>query len=645
MSVFIRRLTIENFGPYLGRHLLEFGARPGVWVIYGENGRGKTSILNAFRFALYGEVLGRLGQKRPQDFVNRRHAEEVADARFTLQLDLEMGPDLYQISRSCSVSGQQSLVVKQNNSALSVEGGRRELERMFPPKLADFFLFDGEMLQRYEQLGHPGSAQSDKVRSEVERLLGVTAVEEAREHLDKMQAKFHRELQRVLTRADTGDDKSNMLAQLLGQDERLAADRELIRQKQARNESELKKIEQALEDQEEAQRHLREIESLQNEFDNIQTEIADLNATLSNLAPDLWKSIVGVRVKEMLRSIRSQAAEERTRQASELVRRAIEVMARGVSNGQVCPVCSGVHWSVIELDNAVLEASMLADAGSEFGSTRSEATEDALDQILASSKSGEIRIIRDLMDAKGAAGYLIHRNIQTANTQLLGINREEVRKLVSSRDSAITLRNRINSDLKGCEKDLENVRSNIDRVQAQITEADSAQREIGGKISLCRQLTALFDDAREEYKTRTLREVKERASSLFVRMRAETAYAGLTINENYGLSIVDSAGEVIPNPSAGYEHLVALSLIGALQGIAPMRSPVVIDSPFHRLDPVHTRHSVSALPELAEQVILLTFSEDFNRVDAQTGLGPRLVDEYRIERRSALESHIVQGFN
>jgi len=645
MSVFIRRLTIENFGPYLGRHVLELGSEPGVWVIYGENGRGKTSILNAFRYALYGEVLGRLGQKRPQDFVNRRHAEDGGRSSFTLQVDLRHGADDYQISRSCSTAGNETLIVQRNGEALSLERGRRALERLFPPKLADFFLFDGEMLQRYEQLGNPGSEQSEAVKSEVERLLGVTAVEEAREHLDKIQAKLHRDLQRALTRVDTGDDKSHMLGQLLARADRLAQDRESMRQRQADNDAEIRKLDQALDDQEEAQRHLREIESLEGEYETIQLEVAQLTTTLSELAPELWKSIVGPRVKTMLEDIKRTAADQRLRQANELLRHALSVLSKRTSNNQPCPVCSGVHLSGDDLNSAVAEAFSMATASSGSAVNRSEAVEDALDQILMSSKSGEIRIVRDLLDAKRAAGYQIHRNIQSANTQLLNINREEVRKLVSSRDSAITLRNQIASNLKACEEELEGVRANIDRVQAQITEADSAQREIGGKIALCRRLTTLFQDAREEYKRRTLLEVGERATNLFLRMRSESAYAALQISDNYGLAIVDSVGDKIPNPSAGYEHLVALSLIGALQGIAPMRSPVIIDSPFHRLDPVHTRYSVSALPELAEQVILLTFSEDFNRDTALRDLGASLVDEYRIERKSALESHIVRGFN
>ena len=58
---------------------------------------------------------------------------------------------------------------------------------------------------------------------------------------------------------------------------------------------------------------------------------------------------------------------------------------------------------------------------------------------------------------------------------------------------------------------------------------------------------------------------------------------GLRITDHYGLEIIDSDGEVVRR-SAGYEHLVALSLIAALQDSAAVRGPVVMDYPFGRLD-------------------------------------------------------------
>jgi recombinational DNA repair ATPase RecF len=54
----IRSLEIEGFGPYYERAVLEF-APEGVTVVYGDNMVGKTSLMNAIRFAFFGEIHGR----------------------------------------------------------------------------------------------------------------------------------------------------------------------------------------------------------------------------------------------------------------------------------------------------------------------------------------------------------------------------------------------------------------------------------------------------------------------------------------------------------------------------------------------------------------------------------------------------------
>ena len=51
-----KRLSMENFGPYRDREVIEFPAEKGVVIIRGRNGRGKTTILNAIRFLLFGQI-------------------------------------------------------------------------------------------------------------------------------------------------------------------------------------------------------------------------------------------------------------------------------------------------------------------------------------------------------------------------------------------------------------------------------------------------------------------------------------------------------------------------------------------------------------------------------------------------------------
>jgi DNA repair exonuclease SbcCD ATPase subunit len=55
----IRGILLKDFGPYKGEQSIKFEKDSGVYIFWGENMRGKSSLLNAFRYALFGKVLGR----------------------------------------------------------------------------------------------------------------------------------------------------------------------------------------------------------------------------------------------------------------------------------------------------------------------------------------------------------------------------------------------------------------------------------------------------------------------------------------------------------------------------------------------------------------------------------------------------------
>jgi DNA sulfur modification protein DndD len=134
--------------------------------------------------------------------------------------------------------------------------------------------------------------------------------------------------------------------------------------------------------------------------------------------------------------------------------------------------------------------------------------------------------------------------------------------------------------------------------------------------------------------------VEKDATLLFQNLTSEPEYKGLKINDSYGLTIVHQDGQMIPVRSAGAEHIVALSLMGALQRNAPLHGPIVMDSPFGRLDEAHTAKVVKALPSMADQVMLLVYESELDPKQARNELEGKLRKEYRIARRSARHSEL-----
>ena len=67
-----------------------------------------------------------------------------------------------------------------------------------------------------------------------------------------------------------------------------------------------------------------------------------------------------------------------------------------------------------------------------------------------------------------------------------------------------------------------------------------------------------------------------------------------------------------------------------------------MDSPFGRLDPDHKRKITSALPSLAEQVILLVYSGEIDEQLARRTLGGDLINEYILTSISAFNTQITK---
>ena len=160
------------------------------------------------------------------------------------------------------------------------------------------------------------------------------------------------------------------------------------------------------------------------------------------------------------------------------------------------------------------------------------------------------------------------------------------------------------------------------------------------KVEICAALHQLFNDGIAAYRDKLKTEVERDATELFCNISSDPDYTALKINDNYGLSIQHCSGEIIPFRSAGFEHIVALSLIGALHKNAPLSGPIIMDSPFGRLDPTHKKNITKALPLMSDQIILLAYTDEIDGQTARQVLGSTLKKEYRLRKYGSFHTAI-----
>ena len=154
----------------------------------------------------------------------------------------------------------------------------------------------------------------------------------------------------------------------------------------------------------------------------------------------------------------------------------------------------------------------------------------------------------------------------------------------------------------------------------------------------------VFEDAVDRYKAALRNRVQNSATQLFLKMTTEKEdYTSLAINDHYGLTILHKDGRAEDSRSAGAEQVVALALMGALQANAPLRGPIVMDTPFGRLDRQHTCNVVTALPSMAAQVVLFVQEGEIDRATVRELLGRHLLREYQLDKETARRTLVMEA--
>ena len=214
----IASIRLENYRQYYGSQKVEFLNRDdGFSVIVGENGAGKSNLLNAINWCFYKKE-PHTTKNRGYGIINNKHLDSIKNgnvANMTIQLELQKGDDHYRISRILKVIKHKyqylndaanptlrmtevngfplpaGCEVIENRSTFEILIKRKDdadfhLDKTTPPEiimnevlpesLSSYFILDGEFLEKFWSGIH-------KVKTGVEQISQLHLITSAIEHL------------------------------------------------------------------------------------------------------------------------------------------------------------------------------------------------------------------------------------------------------------------------------------------------------------------------------------------------------------------------------------------------------------------------------------------------------------------------------
>lgn len=654
----ILSLWMTNFMPYKGEQRVDFPTDPtmNVMVVFGDNMRGKTSLLNALRWVFYGRAYGRHLHEIPGHKLLNSEAAAEGDFNMEVRVRYEADGHIYDLRRranrkdhvaipsrpedmpsSCSLQ-KDSMVVTGNQ----VES---EINRHVPEQVSRFFLFDGELLQEYETLLIEGSEQGQRIKEAIEQVLGVPTLihgrDEAATMLKNAQKQQTKDLQQMHGMTAQAE-RQGALQEIEGAQERdLAALRQRLKDTRERREG----LDDELEQVEAVFRAQTRSDELAKRQEAILARQQEISIERMSLAKTAWIELI----QPKLMTRREQLLDEQARisgNISEMARLGskIEDMAQLIAEA-TCPTCG---QEMAQKSRARIEAQM-----SELSAKSSALMADgeALGRVSAD--------LRDIGRFEGAyVGEALRRlskeerslsveltkidnEREKIDEQIRGYDTEEIASRRRLRDAKVRQEGSVEREISDAEKDLKKTKDDLAMVSKMIANLPQARaRRSTAKVALCQALEKVFSGSVERLRDDLRKKVELKATEAFSKLTTQNKYAGLEINENYGLTIIDERGDKVGVRSAGAEQIVALSLIDGLARTGRAAGPVVMDTPFGRLDTKHRDNILRYLPQATGQLVLLVHDGEIRRETDLAPVAERIGKSYSIREISPRHSKI-----
>lgn len=569
----------------------DFGQSSDIHLFIGINGTGKTNLLNAITWCLYGDEPHLTDESRALPLVNMRSLEEAEEGRdldvvVQVEFHAERGTftrfrreEQYRIHSGKPGLQKTAFRVAYPDSSGNTKWAEGDdaaawVERVVPEGIREYFFFDGERLDRYfrEEAGY-------RVGRAVRQLAQIDLLSTVQRKLMDLRKEMRREAGRKSPavdsiRADLDDAED---------------DRDELAERLEECKKQISIADEAAAELSDKLKSLPDVDELEEERTELETKATSLGERIDDKEAEkgglLCEFGVLLCTYPALKEAAALIEEKQTR--GEIPPPVDTRLLKASLEESECSVCG----TELVGEAAKRVQQLLHDVESTSG-IANELTriEGPIHMLLRDAGDFESRMKEVHRDVRALRGQLEdNRERRTEiDEELAACDQQQVKAWAEARNEYEKTARQQRERKGALSQELSEAEKRVAQLQADLQRALKAEEKVEGlrnQMDVCSDAEQAAEIAKEHILDEVRKRIEERTEELFKQLIwKKTTYESVDIDENYNVGLLHRAGyEALGTASAAERELLALSFTLALHGVSGFDAPLVIDTPVARV--------------------------------------------------------------
>lgn len=676
-----KSILLHNFKMYAGTNIFDLSINynedtlKNIVLIGGLNGNGKTTILEAVQLCLYGKRVKHLFKSSEYEiFVSSRFSRNALKKGETQMKIIVEFEDVYlqSISHTMSVertysfatySGsikivESNFIIRKDNGAelkpLSENEYKNEeaedfLHGLIPPEISQFFFFDGEKIQEMAEDKNYGERISKALRD----VLGISILEVLQDDLAEVRNRYSKSAKATEIKKEKTEKESE-----------IATLEDLINKSEYRIfnlKDETKKLQNDIQDIDDDIKRITNV-SIQNRDDlkNRESELSQFQKEIEEKLKDVLEFGLPLAISaklcfEMKDRLEIEKAFKTQDKAKLALKPQLEMLLSEVFDvGEESK--PKLHFTQKEFYKDKIRKTWYLifdknDKEMNIDEIWHDINEKQYNFIVSQIERVSHSLIPEfeklIQEKQRTITELrnIQKNLKDEGDNEILSKVEKLKSLSGNLKAKEDEIKRLNDEIEKYRRQIQTLAQQKDKLEKNFIEAERTEQ----KVVFIQRLKEAISEYETELKKKKIAILENSIKDMFLRLcNKDDMISNIEIDiQTFIVSIIDTQGRKIEkhNLSSGLKQVFAFSLLWGLMQVSKIEIPVIIDTPFGRLDSVHRTNIIqNYYPNAGRQVIVLSTDTEIDKQNVKL-LENSIEKTYLLHRRSELEPvHIKKDY-